>query len=369
MKMNSSLGSRLSIINPGDVPIQPFKDRRKMFGAAGAVGGFGLPMGILVLLGLLDKRYRYSDEAGDGISNVPLLGILPRLPDKLSDPEQAAVAAHCIHQIRIMLQVGANPDKRRAFMVTSASTGDGKTSLTMALGLSFAASGSKTLVIDCDMVGQGLTHRLKAHNVPGLIETLNLGTLRGHVRKTASKGLYVLPIGMADAVHAGVLSPQSIKRLLLACREHFDIVVIDTGPILGSLEASVVAAEVDGVIVAVARGQQQPLVEKAVKLLRSVGANIFGIVFNRAEQRDFQRSVASASIRSQSAKPAENRLLLPESDESSRFGPLARSVASSVPSSNGANGHANGNGNGTGTGNGHGHGHANGNGHGRGGES
>jgi len=325
-----------------------------MFGAAGALGGFGLPMGLLVMLGLLDKRYRYSDETNEGVSNVPLLGILPRLPDHLSDPEQAAVAAHCIHQIRIMLQVGQNPDKRRAFMVTSASTGDGKTSLTMALGLSFAASGSKTLVIDCDMVGQGLTHRLKAANVPGLIETLNLGTLRGHVRKTATKGLYILPIGNADAVHAGVLSPQSIKRPMTACREHFDIVVIDTGPILGSLEASVVAAEVDGVIVAVARGQQQPLVEKAIKHLRAIGANLFGIVFNRAEQRDFQRSVTSASIRSMSARPSEPRALLPESDESSRFGPLARSVASCLPAS------ASNNGNGNGHSNGNGHGHGNG---------
>jgi Mrp family chromosome partitioning ATPase len=213
----------------------------------------------------------------------------------------------------------------------------------MALGLSFAASGSKTLVVDCDMVGQGLTHRLKADNVPGLIETLNLGTLRGHVRKTATKGLYVLPIGSADAVHAGVLSPQSVRRLLAACREHFDVVIIDTGPILGSLEASIVATEADGVIMAVARGQNQPLVEKAVKHLRSIGANIFGIVFNRAEQRDFQRSVMSASIRSVNAKPIEQRPLLPETDESARFGPLARSVASCLPA-----GAHNGNGNGNG---------------------
>ncbi len=335
-----SMASRLQVIQTGDVPITPYKDRRKMFAAAGVLGGFGFPMGILVFLGLMDKRYRYSDDTNEGVSNVPLLGILPKLPERLNDPEQAAVAAHCIHQIRIMLQVGQNPDKRRTFMVTSASTGDGKTSLTMALGLSFAASGSKTLVIDCDMVGQGLTHRLKAHGVPGLIETLNLGTLRGHVRKTATKGLYILPIGNADAVHAGVLSPNSIKRLMAACREHFDIIVIDTGPILGSLEASVVATEADGVIVAVARGQQQPLVEKAIKHLRSIGANIFGIVFNRAEERDFQRSVASASIRSVSAKQNEPRALLPDTDESARFGPLARSVASCLPAASGnGNGH------------------------------
>jgi hypothetical protein len=101
-----------------------------------------------------------------------------------------------------------------------------------------------------------------------------------------------------------------------------------------------VAAEADGVIMAVARGQNQPLVEKAVKHLRSIGANIFGIVFNRAEARDFQRSVASASIRSMSAKPLEQRVLLPDTDESARFGPLARSVASYLPASasSGSNG-------------------------------
>jgi capsular exopolysaccharide synthesis family protein len=351
--LDAKVGTRLNVIYNGEWSSKPVKDRRKMMAAAGTLFGFGLPVGVFVLMGLADRRYRYTDDAGESVQNVPLLGILPRLPDKLTDPEQAAVAAHCIHQIRIMLQVGADPESRRVFMITSASTGDGKTSLTMALGLSFAASGSKTLVIDCDMVGQGLTHRLKAHNVPGLIETLNLGTLRGHVRKTGTKGLYVLPIGCADAVHAGLLSPQSIRRLLAACREHFDVIVIDTGPILGSLEASVVAPESDGVVLAVARGQQQPLVERSIKMLRTIGGNVLGIVFNRAEQRDFARSVASASIRSLSARPSEARPLLPESDENSRFGPLARSVASCLPSSSGSNGnghaaHGNGSANGNG---------------------
>jgi Mrp family chromosome partitioning ATPase/uncharacterized protein involved in exopolysaccharide biosynthesis len=332
--LNISLGmsSRLAVLQPGDVQMKPFKDRRVPVAVAGAMGGMSLPVMFFLMLGAIDKRYRYSDETNDGVANAPLLGILPRLPEELADPEQAAVAAHCIHQIRIMLQVGPNPDRRRVFMVTSTATGDGKTSLTMALGLSFAASGSKTLVVDCDMVGQGLTHRLKAQHVPGLLETLQTGTLRGHVRKTATKGMYVLPIGNAHSVDAGCLSPSTIKRLLTACCEHFDIIVIDTGPILGSLEASAVATEVDGVIMAVARGQQQPLVERAIRHLRSIGANIFGIVFNRAEQRDFQRSVSSTSIRSMSAKSHAPRTVIPETEEASRLGPLARSVASCLPS-------------------------------------
>jgi capsular exopolysaccharide synthesis family protein len=356
--LNISMGmaGRLNVLQPGNVPVKPFKDRRIPVAVAGAMGGMGLPVMFFLMLGALDKRYRYSDETNDGVGNAPLLGILPRLPEELADPEQAAVAAHCIHQIRIMLQVGPNPERRRVFMVTSTATGDGKTSLTMALGLSFAASGSKTLVVDCDMVGQGLTHRLKAQHAPGLLETLHTGTLRGHVRKTATKGMYILPIGNAHSMDAGSLSPNTIKRLLTACCEHFDIIVIDTGPILGSLEASAVATEVDGVIMAVARGQQQPMVEKGIRHLRSIGANIFGIVFNRAEQRDFQRSVSSTSIRSVSAKAHTPRTVLPESEESARLGPLARSVASCLPSgSTKVSATVQGSANGAGSGNGNGH--------------
>jgi len=365
LSMASFMSSRLTVQNLGDVPAKPYKDRRLAVAAMGAAGGMGFPMLFFLTLGVMDRRYRYSDEAGEGREHLPLLGILPRLPDQLSDPEQAAIAAHCIHQIRIMLQVGPSKDRRRVFMVTSASTGDGKTSLTMALGLSFAASGSKTLVIDCDMVGQGLTHRLKASNVPGLLETLNTGTLRGHVRRTGTKGMYVLPIGNAAADDAGSLSPAGIKQLLAACCEHFDIVVIDTGPILGSLEASIIATEADGVIMAVARGQHQPIVEKSIKHLRAIGAKIFGIVFNRAEARDFHRSVASTSMRSISSSSSSSstrpvkRALLPSTDESSRFGPLAYSVASCRPGGHGgANGNGNGNGNGHANGNGNGNGSA-----------
>ncbi len=321
---------RLKVINYGDCPIVPFKDRRKSMAVAGALAGGAVPVAFFMLLGFMDKRYRYSDEADGAAGMPPLLGILPTLPDRLSDPEQAAVAAHCIHQLRIMLQVNG-AQERKVYMITSASAGDGKTSLTMALGLSFAASGSRTLVVDCDMVGQGLTTRLKARNSPGLLEALGAGTLNQRVKKTTTPNLFILPIGGADSAHAGSLSPTSIRKLLAEARRIFDIVIIDTGPILGSLEAAVVGAAADSVILTIARGQHQPLVERSVRQLRQVGANIAGLVFNRAEKRDFQRSVGSSSIRSISMHPAPQRMLISEGAEESRFGPLARSVASFMP--------------------------------------
>src|SRR5690606_19602259 len=123
--------------------------KRPTMATFGFVVGGGLPVLGLVLLGLMDRKYRYSDEAtSGGTRGVPLLGILPNLPDRLSDPSQASVAAHCVHQIRTMLQLNTLSDGPSVLGVTSATSGDGKTSLCLALGLSFAASGSRTLLID-----------------------------------------------------------------------------------------------------------------------------------------------------------------------------------------------------------------------------
>src|SRR5258708_17517318 len=109
-----------------------------------------------------------------------------------------------------MLKVNAGGPERKVYMITSASAGDGKTSLTMALGLSFAASGSRTLVIDSDMVGQGLTARLKAKQSEGLLEALGAGTLHGRVKKTTTPNLYILPIGGAASAHPASNPPVSI---------------------------------------------------------------------------------------------------------------------------------------------------------------
>jgi cellulose biosynthesis protein BcsQ len=201
----------------------------------------------------------------------------------------------------------------------------------MALGLSYAASGSRTLVIDCDMVGQGLSNRLKANATEGLLEALHAGTLAGRVKKTTTPNLYILPIGNAERAHASAISPPGIRKLLVEARKIFDVIIVDTGPILGSLEAQVVSAAADSVILTIARGQQQPLVQKALRMLGQINAQVAGMVFNRAQQKDFENSVTSSSFKSLGSTPPTRKTLLSEGAEESRFGPLARSVASFMP--------------------------------------
>jgi capsular exopolysaccharide synthesis family protein len=320
------LSTTVQVLSEGNTPTSPSSDKRAKFAMAGFVGGAMVPLAFMLLYGMLDHRYRYSDEAGGDLSGITLLGILPNLPDRLSDPEQASIAAHCVHQIRTMLQINQPPGESQALAVTSATSGDGKTSLTLALGLSYAACGTRVLLIDCDLVGAGLTHRMNIEATEGVLEAISNRGLLEHVRTTDINDVCILPVGSNLLHHASTLSPQALRRLIAEAKEHFDIILIDTGPILGSIEASLVCTAVDGVILAVARGQQRPMVEKSLNHLVSIGANLSGVVFNRAQGADFTNSISGMSARNQ------------RSGKGGQFDPVARAVASSYkPSGNGQN--------------------------------
>ncbi len=347
VSMQVGVTGQVKVLSRGDIAAAPTVDRRKQMTLLGVLGGGSLPIALLVLIGLIDSRYRYSDDANATMSGIPLLGILPNLPDLLTDPEQAAMAAHCVHQIRTMLQISADSQDRRVFCVTSPSPGDGKTSLTLALGLSFATAGSRTLLIDLDLVGAGLTSRMSVNSQEGILEAVNNRSILPYVQSTDITDLSILPVGRASARHASMLSPAVVRKLVTEARNHFDTVLIDTGPILGSIEASPVCVSADAVILAVARGQQRPLVERALNHLMSIGARLAGVVFNRAQARDFEQSVSRISMRSLRAPvngnghgphdPATGR---PPERRQPQLGPVARAVAKSVhsgPTGNGDN--------------------------------
>jgi Mrp family chromosome partitioning ATPase/uncharacterized protein involved in exopolysaccharide biosynthesis len=335
LQVESLPNHRIEVVELADVPAVPFKDVRKQYAVAGVVGGGGLPAALVILFGLLNRRFRFSDEAETRLAtSAPLLGILPSLPQRMTDPEQAAGAAQCVHQIRVLLQVGGGGRQRRrrgVYLMTSTTPGEGKTSLTVSLGLSFAAAGSRTLVMDCDLVAQRITRGFNLAGQAGLRDALAAGTVRGFAKKTAS-GLWVTPVGTADVLDACAVSSTDIHRLLNDARRYFDTIIIDSGPILGSVEATTIAAQTDGVIFVVARGQEPRLVEKALKHLDSLGAPIAGFVFNRAERKDFSRSAHASSLRSIPSSSIPTRSLVTDSGACGAFGPLVQSVVSLVPS-------------------------------------
>jgi len=376
--------SRVKIHESGTEP-RLVRDGRRRYAIAGGIGGIGLGFAIVLGLSLLDRRFRRPEDVRAS-APLSLLGVLPSLPEDLADPEQAAVAAHCVHQIRTLLQIGAGGGDRRIIAVTSPASGTGKTSLALSLGVSYAAANCRTLLIDCDLVGGGLTARvdtivrrkigqilqreglitqqqldmamklarnsqkklgeilvdlgyltpddvqhaltLQEQRPLGIMDVLAGEKLENCVAETGIQDLWILPLGAALPGDVSRFSPAVIRSLFAQAREQFDAVLVDTGPLPGSLEASVVAEAADAVVLVVSRGEHRPLAERSIRHLAEIGAVVAGMVFNRAEGRDVDLVSTTARLSSygrgaRSVPPAEVVTV-----DSPKFGPMARAVAS-----------------------------------------
>ncbi|HYE03614.1 MAG TPA: P-loop NTPase [Phycisphaerales bacterium] len=330
-KLQDVIG-RVEIHKPEAVPAWPDRDPRLKMAALGFLAGGGLPIAALMLLGLIDPRSRYADQARPAGLAAPLFGILPQLPKNLGDPELTTAAAHCVHQMRTLLQIGGRG--HQVYAITSPTAGDGKTSLALSLGLSFAASGSRTVVVDFDLIGHGLSTALRVRPERGLGDALATGHLNGHVMPTRVPGLSVLAAGVGDEACISRLSEGQVARLVSELKLEFDTIVIDTGPILGSLEANFATSVADGTLLVVGRGQHRGQVERACAQLASLRANVLGLVFNRAHSTDFRRSAASTSLRSVAGDGSASRLAqavsgrgVAAAEQLGNLDPVSRTVA------------------------------------------
>jgi Mrp family chromosome partitioning ATPase len=392
--VESQTGGRLKVMNYADKPLSSYRDTRVSLAAAGGLGGMIMGFGLVLLTGTWDRRMKSHLDADDDSYGIPLLGLLPVLPDDLADADQAAHAVHCVHEIRTHLQIQSQELPHQVLVITGPTAGTGKTSLSLALGVSFASSHHRTLLIDCDLIGQGLT--CKAHAIVrrkigqvlrrdgivteqqldealrlatesnrrlgevlidlgyaskedvatavyaqnaeqlGLLDALSGEDVEQCVAGTGIENLWVLPLGDANAQQVGRLSPAVVGRLIAAARDRFDVIIIDTGPIPGSLEAAVVCSQADAVILTVSRGEHRNLYASAVAHLASMNCHVAGVVFNRADPTDFALARSSASgFRGSSSVTASARRSVHRaaSEPSSKpFGPIATAVAEDLKS-------------------------------------
>jgi len=290
--------NRVAITQRGDLPFMPTKDKRIQLAAAGSLAGGGLGVGLVFMLGFIRPTFRYIDEVDEAHRSAPLLGTLPDF--STGDSEDRDMAALAVHHLRNALHVDPRPGVGVVLTVTSAASGDGKTALSMALGTSFAAAGQSTIVVDADLVGRGLTREMNLDTTPGLGEAVIGGDIEDLLQDSGVDGLRVLPAGLRSALDPKQMSRANVGAVISALRGQAAVVLIDTGPILGSLEANIVAPLSDAVIIAVSRGQQARLVRASVERLTRMGAHCAGLVFNRAAAVDFRHSVSHASIMSKS---------------------------------------------------------------------
>lgn len=295
-RSNTKTG-RISIMQFGDVPLEPATDRRIPLTAAGMLGGLGMGVGLIWLLGFVRGGCRFATDVQDPANSAPLLEVLPFVDE--SDPEWLDLAAHSVHHVRSILNnTRADPARSLVVLVSSATAGEGKSYLANALAHSFAISDHKTVVLDADLLGHQLSHRSGQDDCRGLRDAAHENV--DPPVYSLGRNLDIVPAGIRDDFQPEQLNGAYVERVINGLRARYDTIIVDSGPMLGSLEASLLAPIVDRTVLVVGRGQTPRLVRAAASKIRQLGGVLAGFVFNRAIRNDYLSSSYSASVSRQS---------------------------------------------------------------------
>lgn len=198
-----------------------------------------------------------------------------------------AASSEAFRVLRTNLQFMGLDRPLRVIAVTSATPGEGKTTIVANLAVTFAQTGAKVCLVDADLRLPTVAKVFGLTNWAGLTTGLvNQGGLDEYLQETAIPGLTVLASGPVPPNPAELLGSGRMAKLLADLRSRFDVVLVDTPPVLAVTDAAVVAPRVDGMLLVVRTGRvarQQVL--HARQALEAVKANVLGVVLGGMEAR------------------------------------------------------------------------------------
>jgi len=173
-------------------------------------------------------------------------------------------------------------------VVTSAMPGEGKTTTTFCLGKSMAMSGAKVVVVDCDLRRRNISRLLGVEPESGLTEVLQgLAHLDDVLIEDKASGAWFLPLAKSPYNPRDLFGSQAMDRLLEELRRRFDIVLLDTAPVIPVSDTRLLAPKADVVVFLVQwRKTPRKAIEAAFAMLRSVGAEVAGIALTLVDVRE-----------------------------------------------------------------------------------
>lgn len=184
--------------------------------------------------------------------------------------------------IRTNIQFASVDKEICSILVTSAGPGEGKSTTVANLAIVFAQQGKKVLLIDGDLRKPTVQYTFNLANHAGLTNVLTKQIeFDAAIMNTEEKNLYVLSSGPIPPNPAELLGLKSMEELMKMANEEFDIVLLDTPPILVVTDAHILANLCDGTLLVVSSGKtDQEAALKAKTLLNSCSTKLVGAVLN-----------------------------------------------------------------------------------------
>lgn len=196
-----------------------------------------------------------------------------------------SIPAESYRTLRTNIQYSLFDKEIRTILVTSSEPGEGKSTTSGNLALSFSQAGKNVILIDCDLRKPSIHKKFKISNSVGLSDVL-IGKMKVEeaVNKYTNR-LDILTAGKIPPNPSEMLGSKAMEKLLEEIKEHYDIVILDTSPVLAVTDAQILSRKADGTILVVrAEATKKDAVLRAKGLLDMVGAKLLGTVINGVER-------------------------------------------------------------------------------------
>lgn len=281
-------------ITPAGADPNPVSPNRPLLITLGAFGGLLVAIGLTVLLTYLDQGLRSEADVRSKLG-LATLGVVPRYNPRSrrrKQRKQVELASEAYRRLRTNLLFSSLDNPLHSVLVTSARIGEGKTRTAANLAGVIAAAGQRTLLVDADM-RRPSQHALFQRNLAAGLSDLLLLSGRREIpdievaHRTDHVNLWLLPSGTPAPNPSELVASRHTTPLLRRLQQQFEMMVIDSPPIDLVTDSLSLAASASATVLVVEAGRTNAReARKAVDRLRSVGANVVGVVLNKTRSRD-----------------------------------------------------------------------------------
>jgi capsular exopolysaccharide synthesis family protein len=282
------------IISRAEVPLGPSHPKKKMILALGIVGGLMLGVMGALLLEALDRGFRTGDQV-EKFTGQPLLGSIPLLEKNQGVPSDYVITkpfsslTESLRAIRTAIQLSNVDHPPKTIMATSALPSEGKTSFCTSLAKMAAVSKTKTLVIDADLRRPSLAKLFPDLKPEKKLEDIlqEANNLKEAIAVDPKTGLHlIMAHGHISSSVGELLSSQRMKQLLEKLKEHYELIILDTPPIMGVSDAWTLATQIDALVFLV-RWAETPreTVQAALRHMDQLGIEVSGMVLSMVNVR------------------------------------------------------------------------------------
>jgi succinoglycan biosynthesis transport protein ExoP len=311
---------QISTLRTATVPTTPTTPNAKLNLSLGLLVGLVLGMSLAVIREVLDTKVR-TEANVHKVTDVSVIARIGYDDNASLHPliVQSSPHSHrseAFRRLRTNLQFLNIADRPRTIVVTSSLPDEGKSTTAINLAITLADAGSRVALIDADLRRPSIADYMGLEGEVGLTTVLiGQAELRDAIQPWGDRTLHVLTSGQVPPNPSELLGSRSMANLLEQLTSQYDIVLIDTPPLLPVTDAAILAKITGGALVVAAADSlhRQQLVD-ALSSLDDVDARVLGVVLNRLPRKkkdaysyyDYASAGTRAGNKNSQARPAKS---------------------------------------------------------------